>query len=59
MWVIARIAERLPITGIIFGCATSEDDKNCIKDLLKKRDDISFFQAKAEDKKYALKITPA
>lgn len=47
------------ITGIIFGCATSEDDKKCIKDLLKNRDDVSFYQATAENKKYALKIIPA
>lgn len=57
--IFQHINVRNSITGIIFGCAMSENDKKYIKDLLKNRDDISYYQANAENKKYALKITPA
>lgn len=56
--VLQNIIVRKAITGIIFGCATSEEDKKCIKNLLKSRNDVSFYQANVENKKYALKITP-
>lgn len=44
------------IKSITFGCATPEKDKELVRDWLKNRTDINFYQAKLQSKKYALDI---
>jgi len=46
------------LVGIIFGCATSDADKACLRRMAADRAQIKFYQATKKEREFGLDITP-